>query len=592
MTTRFLIAIVASACALHASRPHAQSQGADNFIPNQPPKAGADAQASESHAVKYVLLLPDEKSSETVKDAERNPFGKSDDGLHDIGGKSSNEETKIQEQLSKLRATGLSPGPNGLRVLFGDMWLSKNDVMPPVVKDQTLALRVNEISREAIQLVWLEKKFTGLPPRLLVIPVDLRATVRRVPHGQLPEKVEAKTESKASKRATAVELPAPIAANTDPAEARESARNGAGSRKRARSRSPRDQGFRHHRLSARQASPSSGVLPPHRLKQTPSPAPNRRLTCPGCGTSATQPATAAPPVPQIARGSTARPFRTTVAGPRPHPPRKRAKGLMENLIKPWPPISPRIPPAAPDSPVPAATEPAAWKRAMGLMDKLVKLSEAGKMTRRFMAAGFTAAEMLVASAVAGIVAGTAALTIYTVTLAQRQYNQIATFTLPNGALANFYPGQSGTSVNCVVAPNFSAVAQAESVREKFILDTSQAVGVYCLARNSGNYNTIRPTGITSPPAGTNLDTPDAFRTYLGTLYSAAPTTFVSYRNFPATAPCLSIYILGYSNNAASIPVTAVYDLDVVSAKEPPQRRHRRQLCRRAPLRERRAHRLL
>ncbi len=190
------------------------------------------------------------------------------------------------------------------------------------------------------------------------------------------------------------------------------------------------------------------------------------------------------------------------------------------------------------------------------------------MKRRFMAAGFTAAEMLVASAIAGIVAGTAALTIYTVTLAQRQYSQIASFTLPNGALANFYPGRTGTSVNCAIAPNFGAVAQAESVREKFIFDVSQAIGVYCLARNSGNYNTIRPTGITSPPAGTNLDTPDAFRSYLGTLYSAAPTTFVSFRNFPATAPCLSIYVLGYSNNAATIPVTAVYDLDVVSAKDP------------------------
>jgi prepilin-type N-terminal cleavage/methylation domain-containing protein len=190
------------------------------------------------------------------------------------------------------------------------------------------------------------------------------------------------------------------------------------------------------------------------------------------------------------------------------------------------------------------------------------------MSRRFRASGFTAAEMLVASAIAGIVAGTAALTIYTVTLAQRQYTQIATFTLPNGALANFYPGQSGNSVNCAVAPNFSAVSQAESMREKFILDVSQAVGVYCLARNSGNYNTIRPTGITAPPAGTNIDTPEAFRVYLGTLYASASTTFVSYRNFPTTAPCLSIFVLGYSNNSAIIPVTAVYDLDIVSAKNP------------------------
>lgn len=186
-----------------------------------------------------------------------------------------------------------------------------------------------------------------------------------------------------------------------------------------------------------------------------------------------------------------------------------------------------------------------------------------------MAAGFTAAEMLVASAIVGVVTGTAALTLYTVSLGQRQYTQVATYYLPNGALANFYPGNSGnTYVNCDVAPNFSAIARAEALREKFLLDTSQAVGVFCLARNTGNYNTIRPNAITSPPTGTNLDTPDAFRTYLTTIYSAASTTFVSFRNYPATAPCLSIYVLGYSANSTVIPVIAIYDMDLVPAKDP------------------------
>jgi len=349
MTTRFLIAIVASACTLLTPGLRAQSQGADNFIPNQPQKAGANPKDTDSGVVKYALLLPDEKSSEAVKEGERNPFGKSEDELHDLGGKSSNEETKIQEQLSKLHATGISPGPNGLRVLFGDMWLSKNDVMPPVVKDQTLALRVNDVTRESIQLVWLEKKFTGLPPRLLVIPVDLRATVRRVPHGQLPEKVEAKAESTASKRATAVEIPTPIAATANPAEARKAAQM---AQAPASAKAPANaQASASAQASETPAAKNSVIIAsapgklPRLDSQPPTPAAKNEPAPP---TSAvTEPQIAGPPAPP-AEIKTPTPGAETAAS------------------------------AAKTSPMPAATEPAAWKRAMGLMDKLVKLSEAGK----------------------------------------------------------------------------------------------------------------------------------------------------------------------------------------------------------------------
>lgn len=182
-------------------------------------------------------------------------------------------------------------------------------------------------------------------------------------------------------------------------------------------------------------------------------------------------------------------------------------------------------------------------------------------------AGFTAAEMLVATAIAGVVVGSAALVCSAVARAHRTYANVTTVTLPNNALANFY-AQTGTTVSTYIAPNFGSVARAESLREKFNGDVAQAVAVYCLARNSGSYNTIRPTTIPSPPAGTNLDTPDAFRAYLATIYSGATSTFVSYRNYPSSAPCFSIYLLGYSSNATTIPVLAVYDLDLVTAKDP------------------------
>lgn len=190
------------------------------------------------------------------------------------------------------------------------------------------------------------------------------------------------------------------------------------------------------------------------------------------------------------------------------------------------------------------------------------------MKRSRFNAGFTAAEMLMASALAAVVAGVAALTCYAISAAPRQYAQVVAVTLPNGALANFYPGQTGTSIGTVVMPNFDAIARAEAMRERFNTDIAQAVAVYCLARNTGNYNTIRPGSIASPPSGTVLDTPDAFRTYLGTLYTAASSTFVSFRNYPSSAPCFSIFMLGYSNNWSAMPLVALYDFDIVTAKDP------------------------
>lgn len=327
MNSRILIAIIVHACVLQAPWMHAQSQSPDNFIPTQPVASGDDAKSSESKEFKYILLLPGEKSSEAVKEAERNPFGKSDDEMQEPDGKSSNEETQIQEQLSLLRATGFSPGPDGLRVLFGDMWLSKNDIMPPVIKDQTLALRVNEITRDAIRVSWIEKKSTGLPPRVLVIPVDLRATVRRVPFGQVPEKDETKHESVASKRATAVEMPVVVLGHANPTEARKAAQ-----------------------LAMAQMKPA--VTKISEAKDT----------------ASAQEAPAPVSYAETQDSSVQAILEPEIAGP-PAPPSADKAPLMA---------------AQPDESAgkkPAAQvvdDPPAWKRAMGLMENLVKLSEANK----------------------------------------------------------------------------------------------------------------------------------------------------------------------------------------------------------------------
>jgi hypothetical protein len=133
-------------------------------------------------------------------------------------------------------------------------------------------------------------------------------------------------------------------------------------------------------------------------------------------------------------------------------------------------------------------------------------------------------------------------------------------------LSNFFGG-SGTNTATYIAPNFGCVARAESLREKFLADTAQAVAVYCLYRSNNVWNTIRPATIPAPAYGVVLDTPDAFRTWLATQVPASTSVFTGYRNF-GTTPNISIFILGYSATATTIPVLAVYDMDLVQATNP------------------------
>ncbi len=180
--------------------------------------------------------------------------------------------------------------------------------------------------------------------------------------------------------------------------------------------------------------------------------------------------------------------------------------------------------------------------------------------------GFTAAEMLVATMIGSLVVGAAALAFSTLTSGQRQFAAAAKVQLPAGAQKNFYAIDSDT-ITTHVAPNLGSVALAEAMRERFYTDVAQAVAVYCLYRPNNTWNTIRPTSLAAPSFGTAMDTPEAFRAYLVSITSGASSIFSTYRNFGST-PNISIFVLGYSSDATSIPVLAVYDMDFVAAYDP------------------------
>mgnify|MGYP000993792031 CR=1 FL=1 len=133
--------------------------------------------------VEYTLIYPNEKAPETVKPEEENPFVALADlnAKEDVG---NSEENKVKEIILAMQVVGASPRPQGYRVQLGDMILSEGTIVPPFLPDQTVQLRVNSITEEQIEFVWLEKQPTGLPPRTLLMPIKMKPVVRYAMPGQ------------------------------------------------------------------------------------------------------------------------------------------------------------------------------------------------------------------------------------------------------------------------------------------------------------------------------------------------------------------------------------------------------------------------
>ncbi len=195
----FLRTLLISLTLLPAAILRGQAVGPSDFLPDAPP------QGDKNTAIKYALILPDDKTAEAVKAGERNPFGKNENELNQNANKGTTQENMIREHLSKLSVSGYSPGPNGIRVMLADIALEEGQTVPVIIPDQTLNLKVQKITRQAITLVWVEKKNSTLPPRLLTLPVNLDPSVRYVLHGQIPaDKNVTKSKSKLTEAALAM----------------------------------------------------------------------------------------------------------------------------------------------------------------------------------------------------------------------------------------------------------------------------------------------------------------------------------------------------------------------------------------------------
>ncbi|GEP41245.1 hypothetical protein [Brevifollis gellanilyticus] len=144
---------------------------------NAPPEGSDEA----NDRVQYTLILPDEKNPEVIKADENNPFETVMDKTVKEG---DTEENRVRDILLSMPAKGGGNGMSGMRVMLGSMRLEAGQMVPNVLPDQQVKLQVKSITPTQIEMVWVEKKPTGLPPKPFVINVDVSPRVRyRMPSG-------------------------------------------------------------------------------------------------------------------------------------------------------------------------------------------------------------------------------------------------------------------------------------------------------------------------------------------------------------------------------------------------------------------------
>ncbi len=145
----------------------------------------------EEKRVQYQLVLPEEKTPESVKPEEHNPFESESEAQNRLA-PGDTEENRVRDKLLKLPVVGTVRMPDGrMSVLLGNIKLETGKIVPPVLPEQLVELKVKSITTQYIELAWQEKRATGLPPKLMIIPINISPKVRYQMLGQTDEDTKA-----------------------------------------------------------------------------------------------------------------------------------------------------------------------------------------------------------------------------------------------------------------------------------------------------------------------------------------------------------------------------------------------------------------
>jgi len=178
---------------------------------------------------------------------------------------------------------------------------------------------------------------------------------------------------------------------------------------------------------------------------------------------------------------------------------------------------------------------------------------------------FTFVELVVALAVGAIVVLVAVLAYGTIFRNSLPSIQDEDVVFQDNTLQVFY-GLDTNTLSVSRAPNFTAAAMAEDMRNHFHDDIASAVAVFCLGRDGTN--TLHPVSI--PISLTNDVRAWTGRANFNALLanSNAFTNSLSSASNAIKGANLSVYILEPSTDTTHLTVRAVYDTDLVTNTTP------------------------
>ncbi|MFM2142709.1 MAG: hypothetical protein RLZZ476_1253 [Verrucomicrobiota bacterium] len=149
-----------------------------------PPDGQEQEGTDGAKRVQYQLVRPDEKSPETVKPEENNPF-ESEAEANARNSPGDTEENRVRDKLLSLPIGGRKIGKTGNieLIMLGDIILRPGARVPALFPGQQVELKVKTITFEFIELLWQDREATGLPPKPMLIPIDIDPSIREVMPG-------------------------------------------------------------------------------------------------------------------------------------------------------------------------------------------------------------------------------------------------------------------------------------------------------------------------------------------------------------------------------------------------------------------------
>jgi hypothetical protein len=102
-------------------------------------------------------LLPENKESIQLAEAERNPFARRvPTAAAVVVEEAESEESRLQKMLVNMEISGFRDGSDGRSVLLGRLWLRVGDELRTLIPKQTEIIRVENILNDRVEFVFLE----------------------------------------------------------------------------------------------------------------------------------------------------------------------------------------------------------------------------------------------------------------------------------------------------------------------------------------------------------------------------------------------------------------------------------------------------